>query len=135
MSLQENMITAARGCLGTPFHHQGRNAKTGLDCIGLIAHAAKAAGLEVQDRTDYARQPQGKELYLALQAHGFVPVQEIAAGDVLVFRFNRAPQHVALATARDRMIHAYAPMGKVVETGLGMSWLRRLAAVYRLGEE
>jgi cell wall-associated NlpC family hydrolase len=132
MSFQTDMIAAARGCLGTPFHHQGRNAKTGLDCIGLIAHAAKAAGLEVQDRTDYARQPQGKELFAALEAHGFVPVQEMIAGDVLVFRFNRAPQHVALALGHDRMIHAYAPVGKVVETGLGVSWLRRLAAIYRV---
>jgi NlpC/P60 family putative phage cell wall peptidase len=134
MSFQEEMIAAARGCLGTPFHHQGRNAKTGLDCIGLIAHAAKTGGLPVMDRTDYARQPQAKELFAALEAHGFFSAQEIIAGDVLVFRFNRAPQHVALATAADRMIHAYAPMGKVVETGLGTSWLRRLAAVYRYRE-
>ncbi len=32
-------IAAARTCLGTPFHHQGRAPGVGLDCIGLDHHS------------------------------------------------------------------------------------------------
>ena len=38
------MIAAARACIGTPFHHQGRRPGAGLDCIGLIVIALRAAG-------------------------------------------------------------------------------------------
>lgn len=128
------MIAAARDCLGTPFHHQGRAAHMGLDCIGLIVHAARAAGLDVQDTTDYGRTPDSARLVKALAQHGFREAGKIMPGDVLVFRFNREPQHAALAVSSDAMIHAYAPMGRVVEAGLGESWRRRLTGIYRLVE-
>lgn len=126
------MIAAARACIGTPFHHQGRQPGAGLDCIGLVVIALKAAGVDVRDRTDYARQPAADALQLALEAHGFSHAETIAAGDVLLFRFNRAPQHVALATESTRMIHAYAPIGKVVECSIGASWKNRLCGIYRV---
>ncbi|HVY12829.1 MAG TPA: NlpC/P60 family protein [Alphaproteobacteria bacterium] len=132
MTVQTDMIQAARACLGTPFHHQGREALMGLDCVGLVAHALRAAGRPVDDRTNYSRQPDVKQLMLALSMHGFKRVEEIAPGDVLLFRFNRQPQHVALAISETQIIHAYAPIGRVVEAGLSESWLRRLAGIYRL---
>ncbi len=126
------MIDAARNCIGTPFHHQGRTAGAGLDCIGLIVHAARVAGMDVEDCTDYGRNPDGIRLLQALNAHGFEKTEQIQAGNVLVFRFNRFPQHVALATTATAMVHAYAPMGSVVETTIGQSWLNRLTGIYRL---
>ena len=132
MTTQERMIATARNCVGTPFHHQGRNAKAGLDCIGLIVQALKEASVEVQDQTDYARDPDPAVLLAALTAHGFVKVDEVEAGDVLLFRFARSPQHVALAISSTRMIHAYAPLKRVVEIEIGNSWQRRLCGIYRL---
>ncbi|MER2519727.1 MAG: NlpC/P60 family protein [Bdellovibrionales bacterium] len=128
------MIAAARACLGTPFHHQGRLPGQGLDCVGLIVVAARAAGLEVEDRRDYARRPDGASLVAALQAHGAALVvgRGIAAGDILVFRYDGQPQHVALATEADAMIHSFAPAGRVVETSLGAYWRRRLTGVYSI---
>lgn len=124
-------VTAAQGALGTPFHHQGRASGIGLDCIGLIVHALKASGFEVADQTDYGRKPESTRLIAALERHGFRQVEKIAAGDVLVFRITYAPQHVALAVSNARMVHAYAPAGRVVETEIGDSWRRRLAGIYR----
>lgn len=127
----DTMIAAARSCLGTPFHHQGRAPKAGLDCIGLIIVASQAAGIAVHDRTDYGRRPDGTSLVEALMAHGGVPVEDISAGDILLFRYDGQPQHVALATSQETMIHSFAPAGEVVETLIGTYWRRRLVGVYR----
>ncbi len=127
-------VNAARACLGTPFHHQGRSPGTGLDCIGLLVVALTAAGFSVRDRADYSLRPDGKSLLAALDEHGARRVSDIQAGDILVFCYDRQPQHVALATSADTMIHSFAPAGKVVETAIGVYWKRRLAAVYRIIE-
>jgi cell wall-associated NlpC family hydrolase len=131
MQKNQLMADAARACLGTPFHHQGRVAGMGLDCIGLIIHAMQVAGYEVADCTDYGRQPEGEKLHDALIAHGFKTVKKIQAGDVLLFRFNGMPQHVGIALSQSSMVHAYLPIGRVVEAGLGETWLRRISNIYR----
>ncbi len=126
-----DVVAAARACLGTPFHHQGRCQGVGLDCIGLVIIAYRTAGAVVDDKIDYGRRPDGKTLCESLRGYGGVIVSARQAGDVLVFRYDGQPQHVALATDAERMIHAFAPAGKVVETSVGGYWLRRLVAVYR----
>ena len=125
------MIAAARACLGTPFHHQGRSPGIGLDCIGLVITALHATELNIRDRTDYGARPDGKSLIAALEDHGAQKVERWRAGDILVFRYDHHPQHVALATSESTMIHSFAPAGKVVETHIGDYWLRRLNAIYR----
>jgi cell wall-associated NlpC family hydrolase len=124
------MIAAARSCLGTPFHHQGRAPGIGLDCIGLIVVALRAAGATVHDRTYYGRRPDGHSLIEALKAHGAKTFDGIRAGDVLLFRYDGQPQHAALATGPDSMIHSFAPAGKVIETSIGPYWKKRLTGVY-----
>jgi NlpC/P60 family putative phage cell wall peptidase len=127
----DTMIAAARRCLGTPFHHQGRQPKFGIDCIGLIVVALRATGKAVEDYSDYNRRPDGKSIVEALENHGAQMAGAIEAGDVLLFRYDNQPQHVALATGKDRMIHAFAVAGEVVETIIGDYWQRRLVGVYR----
>ncbi|MDD3182358.1 MAG: NlpC/P60 family protein [Alphaproteobacteria bacterium] len=131
MSKIDCLIESARACLGTPFHHQGRLPQVGLDCIGLIIVALRSVGLAVHDRTDYAQRPDGVSLIAALVAHGAVPVTTVEAGDVLVFRYDQQPQHVALAVTSERLIHSFAPAGKVVESEIGAYWRRRLVGIYR----
>lgn len=127
----QTMVAAARGCIDTPFHHQGRAPGVGIDCIGLIIVAMKATGMVVRDRTDYGRRPDGRGLIAALEEHGAKRTDRIQAGDVLVFRYDKQPQHVALATSESAMIHSFAPAGKVVETLMGDYWRRRLVVIYR----
>ena len=124
------LVEAARKCLGTPFHHQGRQPGIGLDCIGLIVVALRAAGFKVNDKHDYSARPDGRSLVQALEEHGAVRVTGIKAGRILLFRYDHQPQHVALATGEDTMIHSFAPAGRVVETGIGAYWVRRLLGVY-----
>ena len=134
MTQAETMIAAARACLGTPFHHQGRLPGQGLDCIGLVIIALRAAGFMVQDRQDYARWPEGEALAAALVAHGAQALAIMQPGTVLLFMIAGQAQHVALATGETRMIHAYAPAGKVVETDINSVWQRRLVGLYQFGE-
>lgn len=133
-SKAQRVIAAARACLGTPFHHQGRAPKAGLDCIGLIVIALQSIGIVVRDRLDYGVRPDGISLLAALKEHGAEKVSEIEAGDILLFRFDHQPQHVALATEGDKMIHSFAPAGGVVETGIGFYWRNRLVGSYRFKE-
>lgn len=130
---KEITIAAARGCIGTPFHHQGRQKGAGLDCIGLVIHALSEGGMDIADNLDYGRSPQAGKLEEALLAHGFFEVTEQQAGDVLLFRILRSPQHVGLAATESRFVHAYAPLGRVIETELGPLWQRRLCGIYRYG--
>jgi NlpC/P60 family putative phage cell wall peptidase len=131
MTFEDRMICAARACLGTPFHHQGRCPKVGLDCIGLIVVALRAVGSPVRDRQDYSARPDGRTLVQALVDHGARKVEAFTTGDVLVFRYDHQPQHVALATSTTTMIHSFAPAGGVVETSIGPYWRRRLLGIYR----
>lgn len=129
----EKLAAEARRSIGTPFHHQGRLPQVGLDCIGMVVVALRAVGFCVRDRLDYGMRPDGRALEDGLIAHGAVRVEgEPAAGDVLLFRYDGQPQHVALALGGGRMVHAFAPAGAVVESGIGAYWARRLVAVYRL---
>lgn len=97
--------------------------------------ALQSAGFAVNDRQDYSVRPDGKSLVQAIEDHGAVMVNDIRAGDLLVFRYDRQPQHVALATSATTMIHSFAPAGRVVETSIGPYWQRRLLACYRVFEE
>ncbi len=61
------VMEIARSWVGTKFHHQGRRKNVGVDCIGLIVGVAQELGLNVEDKTDYAREPKDGELKAALE--------------------------------------------------------------------
>lgn len=128
------MVRTARACLGTPFHHQGRQPGVGLDCAGLLVVICQSVGLEVLDLPAYGRYPHGGELEAAVAAQPFlrkVVAGERAAGDVLLMRFTDAPQHLGLWTG-DTLIHAYESVGRVVEHRLDGRWGRRVVGTYRV---
>lgn len=130
--MEDKIIEIARSWIGTRFHHQGRTKGVGVDCIGLIVGVAKELGLEVEDRTDYAREPSNGELEKALMK--YLTPCELKVGAVALFKLDKEPQHVGLIGFRiqdsgDRvltLIHAYAQARKVVEHGLDDLWKARL---------
>jgi cell wall-associated NlpC family hydrolase len=132
----DDFIAAARGMLGTPWHHQGRAPGVGIDCIGLVVCAARQCGIELPDQRGYSRDPHGM-LRPTLQAYCGDPVRERAIGDVALFKIVNEPQHVGILTELDgvpQLLHAYLGSRCVVETPLDARWLRRLIAIYRLPE-
>ncbi len=48
------LVAAARGWLGTPFHHQASVKGVGCDCVGLIRGVAAELGMS-QGTTEEAR--------------------------------------------------------------------------------
>lgn len=123
------VIRHARECLGTPFHHQGRQSGVGVDCAGLIIHAFSEAGYRVTDDNRYSRSPQPGRMREVME-RVCVPAEGWQPADILYFRIVNDPQHLALWTGNS-IVHAYLTAGKVVEQGLDATWQRRLVARYR----
>lgn len=130
----DELIAAARACLGTPFAHQGRLPGQALDCAGLLVHVARTAGCPVIDRAGYGRDPSGDALGQALAAQPFLvrvaPPDQPAAGDLLLLRFSGAPQHLALHCGAT-IVHAWEAVGAVCEHAFSVGWQRRVVAVWR----
>ena len=136
MTRAELIVAAARAAIGTPFRHQGRTLGRGLDCAGLAIHCAQTAGIATYDETDYPRQPGGGRLEAAFDQQPElrrIALPEIAPGDVLLMTFEGQPQHVAIVSEVG-IIHAYEPIGRVVEHGLTAFWRARIVRAYRFIE-
>lgn len=142
--MREAIVAEARTWMGTPFHHQASLKGVGCDCIGLVRGVARAVGFRDPFTTGeairfagYGRTPDPRRLLeaCALYLHK-IPLPEAVAGDILVMRFVREPQHFALITGRlpDRMIHSHASVGRVTESGIDARWWKRVLGAYRFRE-
>lgn len=131
----DDIIAAARECIGTQFAHQGRVVGVGLDCAGVAVHAVRALGVGVLDVTGYGRTPNKGRLTAAMDAQPMlerVPdIADRAAGDILLMRFLGEPQHVGICTG-EGIIHAYEAVGTCCEHDLCAKWVRRIVRVYRV---
>lgn len=132
-SRRSDVLEAARGLLGAPFRHQGRD-RSGIDCIGLIIAVGRAIG--VGDR------------WPELPYHRFPPeafVREILGcyleplggapepGDVALIRWRRTANHLAIVTDGSDpfgLLHAYYVTGTVVEHRADHHWRDRIVALY-----
>lgn len=146
------IVAAARGWLGTRFHHQGRLKATarqrgGVDCLGLLVGVAQELGLRSRakgavsltalDNREYGHLPDGGVLREVLEAH-LLPVTAGGwrAGDVLLMRFDKAPQHLAIVTDYPEgglgIVHALATARRVVEHPLDAEWRGKVEQGYRV---
>lgn len=146
MTTKSEIIREARSWIGTRFHHQGRVKKNGgdrggCDCIGLIIGVADNVGLTCHgrkysefDRSDYARTPDGSQLQAAFAKYlREIPVSDIEPGDILMFRFDKDPQHVGIVSNLNDhigLIHCYMQARGVVEHGLDDYWKERIVAAF-----
>lgn len=129
--IRPDFIAAARALKDVPFRHQGRDPVLGVDCLGLCVLALRAIGMNPPDRTDYPRQPTG-ELRKALDAW-MVPVDTEAEADVCLIALAGVEMHVGILTDQG-LLHAYSPLGRVVEHPIDARWRRRMVAFYGLPE-
>ncbi len=142
-------VLQARSWIGTRFRHQGRIKRSdahggGVDCLGLIAGVARELSLTDGsgqplsdfDERSYSKMPDGSYLCQRLDAlMERVSLADMDVGDVVVFRLDHNPQHLAIVSPYNGdafgMIHAYAPARKVVEHRMDESWKERLYAAFR----
>lgn len=132
MPIREDIVAAARGWIGTPFHHQGRLKGVGVDCVGVVIGVARELGISDFDTTGYARRPDSRELEKLARALMIeVPARKALPGDVLLLEIDGQPQHLAFVTDIG-MLHAYAPLRRVVEHVRDDGWDARIIAAFKL---
>ncbi len=138
-SLRELIVHEARTWLGTRWQHQGRvkqndHFQGGVDCAGLIIEVGNALSLFPQKLMlqHYSRLPH-QDVLLSLCNEHLIPkyVTQALPGDILVFRIKTMPQHLALLTSHQAIIHAYVQAKRVVENSFNQEWQQKCVAVYQ----
>ncbi len=108
MVTRKAIVKAARGWLGTPYHHQASLRGVGSDCLGLIRGIWRELyGEEPEKIPPYSQDwgsATGSETLLAAASRHLVKLAEVseaAPGDVLVFRMRDqgVAKHAGLITA------------------------------------
>lgn len=129
------MIGWARAHIGTPYHHQGRSARSGLDCVGLLVLAARHAGFEVEDFAEYGPHGDPRKLVEFMDRNGQqIGLDEVEPGDILGLcrgGRSRLPVHLALRTERG-IVHTDAELRRVTEHGFSGPWPSRAVMAWRL---
>lgn len=137
---RDDIVTAARSALDTPFKHQGRRVGKGLDCAGLLVHVLTTLGFSVADRSGYSRHPSGSELEAAIAenvASGvlvIVPLSSIQSGDFVLMRFEgeKESRHLGIIGPGGSLIHSWARVRKVCEHRIDAQWARRIVGAWRV---
>jgi cell wall-associated NlpC family hydrolase len=112
------LARAAEALVGTKFRLHGRDPVTGLDCVGVLAAALAAIGKPAPLPSGYTIKLRTLDHWLPDPAScGFAPIDAaIAAGDVLLLDLGPCQQHLVIATAANRFVHAHAGLRRVVES-------------------
>jgi NlpC/P60 family putative phage cell wall peptidase len=135
--MSSDVVRAAQLFLGTPYRHQASVAGAGCDCLGLLRGVWRVLyGAEPEAMPPYRagiRDPlNAGALRQAAERLLLADTNELAAGQVLLFRLHRAvePKHCGIMVTADRFIHAQERLG-VVEANLTDGWRERVSARFR----
>ncbi len=133
--MRRDVVVAARRWIGTPYQHQASCEGAGADCLGLVRgiwrEVCGAEPMQVPAYTpDWFAAARDERLLAAMNSHFCAVRSDAQIGDVLVFRLRSVAKHLAVVSARGKIIHAYSGRG-VVETPLSPAWERRIAGVFR----
>jgi len=113
--MRQDYAARARVFVGTRFRAQGRSARTGLDCAGLVIATFGIVDAEIR-RNYRLRGDHRKELETNLSRYfRSIDPSQLRSGDVLMMDVASDQQHLAVWTI-DGFVHADACLGLVVET-------------------
>jgi len=91
----------ARKVVGAPWVHQGRDITAGVDCLGVLIFVCQNLGVDIQDYTNYSREPDGVQILSEMRKYfNEIPLEESREGDILIFRMagEHLPRHVGIIT-------------------------------------
>lgn len=137
MITRAQVVECARTYLGTPFGHQGRLKGKRIDCCGLLIQVGKELAISNWDIDGYNNQPDGRTVVELMTKHPALKrksLKYIKPGDILCFR-DEWPCHMAYVGDGQgylTLIHAYAPMRKVVEHILDEHWKKRVVLTFEI---
>lgn len=118
MNKGERMAAAAQSLIGCRFRLHGRDADSGLDCVGVLACALARAGFRADLPNDYALRTRGAGRAADIAGQwGFVPVNGAPMpGDVLLIRVGPCQAHFVIRAQAAGVIHAHAGLRRVVHS-------------------
>jgi cell wall-associated NlpC family hydrolase len=127
-------IVMVRSLVGCRYAHAGRS-RDGMDCVGVVVVPLNEMGIYPPDESNYSREAFDHTLAAEIGKRAVaIDPQHREAGDIVLFwcnRRTRMPQHVAVLVGADDIVHAYMPLGRVVESPMG-GWARRITHVFRI---
>jgi len=130
----DDYIVLVRSLVGCPYAHAGRS-RNGVDCLGAAIVPLNEMGIYPPDQYNYSREAFDNSLALEIGKHTDpVQVDMVEKGDILLFwcnRKTRMPQHVAVYIGDNTIVHAYMPVGRVVEGPIG-AWSKRITHAFRI---
>ena len=118
---RQAVVAAARGWIGTPYHHAADVKGHGVGCAMILVRVYCDLGLvEKFDPRPYTRDwmlHRNEERYLGFLLDRAAIVERPEAGDVILFRVGRCFAHGGIVTkaAPLSIVHAYAPARCVLE--------------------
>ncbi len=133
------IVTAARGWIGTPYMHQASVKGVGADCLGVIRGIWREVfGAEPEALPAYTPdwgEAAGAELLLAAACSNMLSAENEWPGDVLVFRMRGGAiaKHLGIQAEvgpQASFIHAYDRHG-TVESPLSQPWRAKIAGRFR----
>lgn len=130
----EIIAAAANDMVGTPFRHQGRSPKTGVDCVGVVLCSVWSAGCDVPDCLGYGPVPKSEVLLEQLGKRAErVHLDDAEPGDILLFQYSaNMPLHFAMLVEDWHMVHAHRTTAKVVKHRMTRAWASRLHSIWRV---
>jgi NlpC/P60 family putative phage cell wall peptidase len=136
-----DLITLARGWIGTPYVHQASLKGVGCDCLGLIRGVFRErCGDEPEEIPPYDPAwdiGDNEALRAGLARHlTEIALSDVTPGDILVFRMlpRASARHCGFLAEQDghlTLIHARQNK-RVSEEGFTAFWRQRLAYAFRL---
>ena len=138
MENRMRIICEAFEWVDTPYHHQARVKKVGVDCAQLVAGVAenvfprlKPINTEVYS-VEWHMHNREEEMCQIIESFKCKqkPIEERIPGDILTFKFGRVQSHMGIFVNDGQFIHARIDIGKVVINQLSGDWLERLGRVY-----
>lgn len=135
--LGDKIVAEARTWIGTRWGHQKMTKGVRCDCLGMIRRTTETVTGRRYDEKEwnYTHRPHAPTLIAGLNKYYIrVPVIEMRPGDILLFKIDGNPQHLAIKTDKG-IIHAYAPgPRRVEEVSFASPWPERLIGVWRVPE-
>jgi len=117
----ERAAAAALACVGARFRLHGRDAAGGLDCVGVAAIAAAAAGCAIPVPSGYRLRGGDPARVAALLDRWLARRAELGVGDLLLVRPGPGQLHLAVSVAGG-VVHADAGLGRVAMRPGALGW-------------
>lgn len=137
MPSRQDIVTAARAWIGTPYRHQASCRGAGCDCLGLVRGVWRDVyGAEPEApppySPDWGEAGAVEHMLVAASRHMTpITIESARGGDTIVFRMRegRIAKHIAILSRASTMIHAQS-RDRVREIALAPYWRRHVVAAF-----